>query len=248
MQAQDFEDLYNLEERFWWFVAMRHITDTIVGPDLQGQTLDLLDAGCGTGYNIEHYEKAGHRVFSFDISEHAIAGVLKRGFRQVCEASVTEIPYRSESFDLVFSFDVLEQISVEDGAQAIREMHRVLKPGGSLFIRVPAFEWMRSSHDAALATAHRYSRPELVQMLLGVGFDMRLASYANTLLFPVAILRRSLKKLGVGRGTDVKPLPGGLGWIDPIFRNVLAAEARVLGMGGRLPFGLSVIAYAKKRG
>jgi SAM-dependent methyltransferase len=261
MRAEDFEYLYNLEERFWWFAAMRHITDTIVGPDItraaasaspigrsdsEGRKLDLLDAGCGTGYNIEHYEKSGHRVFSFDIAEHAIAGVLRRGFRKVCQASVTQIPYRSQTFDLVFSFDVLEQISVEEGAQAIHEMHRVLKPGGSLFIRVPAFEWMRSSHDEDLATAHRYTRPELVQMMRQAGFEIRLASYANTLLFPVVLLKRSLKRFGVGRGTDVKPLPGGLGWIDPIFRKVLAAETRVLGSGRSFPFGLSVIAYGKK--
>jgi SAM-dependent methyltransferase len=248
MRAEDFEYLYNLEERFWWFVAMRHITDAIVGADTKGETLDLLDAGCGTGYNIEHYEKSGHRVFSFDIAEPAIAGVLKRGFRKVCQASVTQIPYRSGTFDLVFSFDVLEQLSVKDGTEAIREMHRVLKPGGCLFIRVPAFEWMRSSHDADLNTVHRYSRPELVQMMRRAGFEIRLASYANTLLFPVVMLKRSLKRVGVGRGTDVKPLPDGLGWIDPIFRSVLAAEARVLGAGQSFPFGLSVIAYGQKTG
>jgi SAM-dependent methyltransferase len=248
MRAEDFEYLYTLEERFWWFVAMRQITDAIVGRDLEGKRLDLLDAGCGTGYNVEHYEKRGHRVFSFDIDTHAIAGVLKRGIRKTCQASVTQIPYRSESFDVVFSFDVLEQLSVKDGAEAIREMHRVLKPGGSFFIRVPAFEWMRSSHDADLNTVHRYSRPELVPMLRQAGFETSLASYANTLLFPVVVLRRSLKKLGIGRGTDVKPLPGALGWIDPIFRRVLAAEARMLGAGQSFPFGLSVIAYAKKPG
>jgi hypothetical protein len=83
-------------------------------------------------------------------------------------------------------------------------------------------------------------------MLRQVGFEIPLASYANTLLFPIVMLKRSLKKLGVSRGTDVKPLPGALGWIDPIFRSVLAAEARVLGAGKSFPFGLSVIAYAKK--
>src|SRR3954471_24282404 len=100
MQAGDFEDLYNLEESFWWFVAMRHITDTILRTELAKPSLDILDAGCGTGYNIQHYEKRGHRVFSFDISDDALSGVLKRGVRRVCQASVTHIPYRSDSFDL----------------------------------------------------------------------------------------------------------------------------------------------------
>jgi SAM-dependent methyltransferase len=246
MQAQDFEDLYNLEERFWWFVAMRHITDTVIQQDLQRQSLDILDAGCGTGYNIQHYEKPGYRVFSFDVSQDALAGVRKRGVRKVCQASVTQIPYRSEAFDLVVSFEVVDQLQTEGAMEALREMHRVLKPGGSLYIRLPAFEWMRSSHDADIATAHRYTKPELVEMLQRAGFEIRLASYANTLLFPVVMLKRSLKSFGVGRGTDVKPLPGAIAWIDPIFRKVLAAEARVLGAHRSLPFGLSVIAYAGK--
>jgi len=246
MQAQDFEDLYNLEERFWWFVAMRHITDTIIKQDLQRQSLDILDAGCGTGYNIQHYEKRGHRVFSFDVSEDALAGVRKRGVRRVCQASVTHIPYRSDAFDLVVSFEVVDQLEADGALEALREMHRVLRPGGSLYIRLPAFEWMRSSHDADIATAHRYTKPELVGMLRRAGFEIRLASYANTLLLPVVVMKRSLKRFGIGRGSDVKPLPAGLAWMDTIFRSVLASEGRVLAAGRSLPFGLSVIAYAKK--
>ena len=247
MRASDFEYLYNLEEHYWWFVAMRQITDSIVGPDLDARSFTVLDAGCGTGFNLHHYEKAGHSVFAFDIDGDAIAGVQRRGFQKMCQGSVTEIPYRSEAFDFVFSFDVLQQLSLEAGAQAMSEMHRVLKPGGGLFIRVAAFEWMRSSHDEELHTEHRYSRPELREMLRKAGFDLRLATYGNTFLFPVILLRRSLKMFGIGRGTDVKPLPAGLSWIDPIFRNVLAAEARILGSKRSLPFGLSVICYARKR-
>jgi SAM-dependent methyltransferase len=245
MQTADFEDLYNLEESFWWFVAMRHITDTVLASDLK-RPLDILDAGCGTGYNIQHYEKLGHRVFSFDVSEDALAGVRKRGERKVCQASVTHIPYASDSFDLVTSFEVLDQLELDAAAEAIRELHRVVKPGGSLYIRLPAFEWMRSSHDEDIATAHRYTRPELREMLRLAGFEIQLISYANMFLFPVVVLKRSLKKIGIGRGSDVKPLPSGLGWIDPIFRDILASEANRFGAGRSLPFGLSVMSYAKK--
>jgi SAM-dependent methyltransferase len=198
MQAQDFEDLYNLEERFWWFVAMRHITDTVLRNDLRRQSLDILDAGCGTGYNIQHYEKPGHRVFSFDISGDALARVQKRGVRKVCQGSVTQIPYRSESFDLVVSFEVVDQLQADGAAEAMRELHRVLKPGGSLYIRLPALEWMRSSHDDDIATAHRYTRPELVKLVRQAGFEIRLASYANAFLLPVVMVKRALKKIRSG--------------------------------------------------
>jgi SAM-dependent methyltransferase len=248
MRAEDFEYLYKLEENFWWFVAMRDITDTIVGADLQGQHLNVLDAGSGTGYNLLHYENQGQRVFSFDISADALAAVRDRGFQKICQASVTEIPYRSEAFDVVFSFDVVQQLSAEDGKKAIREMQRVLKPGGRLFIRVAAFEWMRSSHDEEMDTLHRYTRSELTEILKSAGFEVQLASYANTFLFPVVLLKRSLKRLGIGAGSDVKPLPSGLGWIDPIFRRVLGAEASFLRNRITFPLGLSVVAYAKKTG
>lgn len=246
MRPEDFEYLYNLEESYWWFVAMRHITDAIVGPELRDGPLTVLDAGCGTGYNVQHYQKSGHSVFALDIATEAIDGVRRRGFRQVCQASVTEIPFCAEAFDIVFSFDVLEQISLKSGEAAIREMHRVLKPGGNLFIRVPAFEWMRSSHDEDLRTEHRYTRGELRAILRRVGLELRLATYANTFLFPVALLRRSLKRFGIGSGTDVKPLPQALNWIDPIFRGVLSSEAGILRSKRSFPFGLSVICYARK--
>src|SRR5262245_55515732 len=174
MRPEDFEALYALEESYWWFVAMRRITDTIAGKELRRKPLQILDAGCGTGYNLRHYEDAGHAVFGLDIASEAVDGVQKRGFKKITQASAAEIPYRSESFDLVFSFDVLCQIP-GGSAQAIREMYRVLKPGGSLFVRVPAFEWMRSSHDADLHTAHRFTRQELQKELQAAGFRPKLS-------------------------------------------------------------------------
>ena len=248
MRTEDFELLYDLEENFWWFVAMRRITDAIAATELGKPRIRILDAGCGTGYNLGHYQSRwNHDVYGLDVTSAALQGVRKRGFQKIIQASVTDIPFHTESFDLVFSFDVLQQLT-RDGADAgIREMHRVLKPGGFLFVRVAAFEWLRSSHDEELHTLHRFNRHELADRLVRAGLKVHRSSYANSFLFPAVVLRRSLKYLGIGRGTDVKPLPAGLGWIDPVFRRILSSEAAVFERGGRLPFGLSVIAYAEKR-
>jgi SAM-dependent methyltransferase len=246
VRTADFEYLFNLEEHYWWFVAMRRITDAIVAPDLERKDLKILDAGCGTGYNLQHYARSGQHVFALDIAPEAIDAVRARGFRNVCQASVTAIPYKSETFDLAFSFDVLEQFSLKLGEETIREMHRVLKPGGAVFVRAPAFDWMRSSHDDDLRSERRYTRTELVKLLRDAGFQVQLATYANTFLFPVALVTRSLKALGIGRGTDVKPLPQALRWIDPIFCSILGGEASILGAHHTFPFGLSVICYGHK--
>jgi SAM-dependent methyltransferase len=249
MRAEDFEFLYKLEEKFWWFAAMRQITDTIVAADLQRSPLNILDAGCGTGFNLGHYASRDSRsVYGLDIERSAIEWVRKRGFYRIAQASVTEIPFRSSVFDLVFSFDVLQQLPKDLNEDAIREMHRVLKPGGVLFVRAAAFEWMRSSHDEELDSPHRFTRRELAEKLIRCGFKVELQSYANTMLLPVAMLRRGLKGVGLGRGTDVRPLPRGFGWLDRVFRAVLESEARWFKSGRTLPFGLSVICYARKMG
>ena len=247
MRTEDFELMYKLEESYWWFVAMRRITDAIAKNELQKPGLRILDAGCGTGFNLRHYQFSHQaEVYGFDITSDAIDWVRKRGSHRIAQASVTDIPFKSESFDLVFSFDVLQQLSPGGIQKGISEMHRVLKPHGFLFARVAAFEWLRSSHDEELHTQHRFTRGELVESLVRAGFKIGRASYANSLLFPVAVVRRMLKHAGIGGGTDVRPLPAGLKWIDPIFRGILSKEAGLMNAGLSLPFGLSVIAYAEK--
>jgi SAM-dependent methyltransferase len=246
VRSEDYEYLYNIEETYWWFVAMRRITDAIISSEIPARPLVVLDAGCGTGYNIHHFESKGHTVFAFDLAEEAIARVRRRGLRKICRASAAQIPFASDKFDLALSFEVMDELSLDKAQDAFREIHRVLKPGGSFFVRLPAFEWMRSTHDDDIQTVHRYTSGELRGMLRGAGFEVRFSSYANALLFPVVLLKRSLKKIGIGRGTDTKPLPRGLQWIDPIFRSALGVEARVLGARRSLPFGLSVICLARK--
>jgi SAM-dependent methyltransferase len=248
MRAEDFELLYRLEEKYWWFAAMRRITDAIAASELQQPGFRVLDAGCGTGFNLGHYSTPSREVYGFDIESHAIEWVRKRGFQKLAQASVTDIPFQNDTFDLVFSFDVIQQLPADRNESAIREMHRIVKPGGSLFIRVAAFEWLRSSHDEELHTLHRFTRGELVEKLARAGFRVEWSSYANGFLFPVIVLRRFLKRAGIGGGTDVRPLPRGLGWLDSIFRRVLESEAAWFKSGRRLPFGLSIIGYARKMG
>jgi SAM-dependent methyltransferase len=227
---------------------MRKITDTIIARDLHPSTLKILDAGCGTGFNLGYYSDGSHDVYGFDIAASALQYVKKRGFPKIAQASITHIPFQSESFDMVFSFDVLSQMPYEMHDASLQEFYRVLKPGGHVFIRVPAFMWLWSSHDEELQVRYRYTVDELAKRMANSGFVMQWTSYANGFLFPVILVRRFLKRIGIGGGTDVKPLPRGLAWLDGIFRRVLASEAKWFGAGRKLPFGLSLICYARKDG
>ena len=226
---------------------MRQITDTITASELAEPKRKILDAGCGTGFNLSYYtDLNSHDVYGLDIANAALEHVRKRGLEKVIQASITAIPFKSETFDVVFSFEVVTQTPYDAHDAAFREMIRVLKPGGHFFIRVPAFMWLWSSHDEELQVCYRYRLHDLRKKLEQCGFTVEWTSYANGFLFPVILARRLLKRAGIAGGSDVKPLPQGLGWLDGVFKAVLSREALWFKSGRRLPFGLSLICYARK--
>ena len=254
MRSQDYADLYALEESYWWFLGMRRVTAALLDPVCPpGRARDVLDAGCGTGGMLTWLGRyaAGGRVFGIDISTDALAFCRERGLRDLARASVTALPFADSTFDLVTSFDVLVQLPGEGSDElAMREMYRVLRPGGVAYVRAAAYAWMRSGHDEALGTQRRYGLGEIAAKLTRAGFRVRRATYANSLLLPAAAFRRLvLKRLGLAdSGSDVRPLPPNLAWLNRALTAMLDAEARLLkgGAAAKLPAGLSTICVAEK--
>lgn len=252
MRTEDYEYLYHLEETFWWFAGMREITAALLDPLLAPRDRVILDAGCGTGGNLEWLARyAGNgRVVGIDLVSTALEFCRKRAHEHLALASATGLPFADKSFDLVTSFDVLVQIPGPGADErAMREMFRVLKPGGIAFMRGAAFEWMKSGHDRALGTERRYDLDELREKLKRAGFEVLRETYANSLLFPVAAFRRLLlKRLGLAdEGSDVKPLPQNLQWLNRVFTNALLWEAkRLCDPNAKLPVGLSAICVARR--
>src|SRR5918998_2094609 len=213
MRSEDYAHLYALEESFWWFEGMRDITSALLDPVcLPARRRDILDAGCGTGGMLKWLERYtdGGRLAGIDLSPTALDFCRERRHKYLAQASVTDLPFADSTFDLVTSFDVLVQVPGEgEDERAIREMYRVVRPGGVAFVRAAAYEWMRSGHDEALNTQRRYTLTQLADRMTRTGFRVRRATYANSLLLPAAAVRRlGLKRLGLAdAGSDVKP-PG----------------------------------------
>jgi SAM-dependent methyltransferase len=253
MNTEEFRHLHALEKRFWWFAGMREIASALLDPFCPSDgSWTVLDAGCGTGANLIWLRRyaAGGRIVGIDLAADALQFCQTSGESLIARASVTSLPFIDSAFDLVTSFDVLVQLP--DNAadrQAAREMYRVLRPGGIAFVRVAAYEAMRSSHDEELGTCRRYTLEELTAELKYAGFGILRATYANTLLLPLAMIwRLGLKRIGLApRGSDVRPLPSTLRWANGLLETALKGEAHWLRRkGATLPAGLSAICVARK--
>lgn len=245
METQEYETMFAVEDRHWWYVGMQRITTTLIAHLYPHRTdLHILDAGCGTGAVMGYLSPFG-TVIGCDLSELALHFCQQRGLLHLSQASVCHLPFGNGCFDLAISFDVLCCRAVGDYRHALGELERVLKPGGRLLLRLPAYNWLRGHHDKLVHIAHRFTTTELHQALTANRFVIEKLSYANTLLFPLALGKRLVieKLLPPGDKSDVHPNPI---WQDTLLARFLFAEARWL-VRHTLPFGLTVIAVGRKK-
>ncbi len=114
----------------------------------------VLDAGCGNGDYTRLALQHGCPVWAFDLSPEMVSSTRRRlsavglTAEELQEANVLDIPYPDGMFDVVICFAVIDHVPDECRTQAVRELVRVLKPGGALYINTPnryAYGW-RAGH------------------------------------------------------------------------------------------------------
>lgn len=242
MRRVEYQVMFKSEDHFWWYVGMRRAMAALLDRYV-GSVGRVLDAGCGTGANLRFLTRYGEPV-GVDLSGEALRFAALRQPEAIARASVGALPFADESFDLVTSFEVIYHLAVDDDRHALAEMARVIRRGGWLLVRVPAYNWLRGAHDRAVQTRHRYTAAELRAKLRDTGLVTVRTSYLNTTLFPVAAAKRALESVTAApRGeSDLKPLAPAL---NRLFTEIVAAEGRLL-CRLSLPFGLSVLALARK--
>jgi len=239
MEAQVFAEHYDLEDTHWWFRSKRTLVLSLLRRygALGGPGLDI---GCGAGGTLAVLARHGAWV-GVDADPAALNLSRRRGLARLAGSMVEALPFRTGTFAACLCLDLLYHRNVVSEGGALRECHRVLRPGGLLVVTDSAFQWLRSAHDEAVHGARRYTRRELVDRVRVAGFTPLLSSYAYCLIFP-AVAAVRLARRGAAGGSDVFPLPGPL---NAALLGVQAVE-RVLLRVGSLPFGSSVVLVARK--
>ena len=247
MTPEELHNIYRAENDFWWYQGMRAIAAALMDPLFQRRGGVGLDAGCGTGFNAQEFEQRhGLRMVGVDSAPLAILYGRQRNFNRSMVASVTELPFPGESFDLVTSFDVLSHLPRGEEQRALGEFARVLRPGGWVVLRVPAFRALRSRHSQFIQEQQRFVISQFLPLLAKLNLRVPYIGYVNTLLSPVALLKfRIWEPLTGARprsGVDTMPPP----WLNRLLRRVLLCEAALIRRGCRFLFGQSLIVVVQK--
>ena len=233
------------EERHFWFRGLRRNARTLLEAALGGRPVGrIVDCGAGTGRNLGWLATLGPSA-GIELSPTGVRYARARG-RRVARASVTHLPFADASADVATSFDVL--VCLDDAAerQAMREMWRVLKPGGIALVNAAALQILTGAHSHLSAERRRYTRRSLTALLKSAGFVVERMTYTNLFILPVVLAVRVTDRL-TGRAATASTaeltVPPAL--INLAIDAALRVESALLRYTN-LPIGSSILCVARK--
>jgi SAM-dependent methyltransferase len=235
-----------IEDRSFWFRHRNRCIASVVRRfEPQGV---LLDIGGGNGYVSKGLTEAG---IACALLEPGIDGALAaraRGVDPVICARLEDVGMASGSVSAAGMFDVLEHI--EDEAAALRQVHTLLRPGGLLFLTVPAYAFLHSAEDVAAGHFRRYTLRSLTRAVIGSGFKLEYATYLFAPLPPFVLLLRTLPSLLGQRRPEDEDLRASEhvreGFSARAINRLLDMESQRIRAGGTIPFGTSCLAVCIK--
>lgn len=238
------DHLDRLQGNNFWFRARNRLVADLVLRHSPGAS-SVFEIGCGTAYVLSAIGQVlpQARLVGSEIHASALPHASRRlGERaELYQMDARHLPF-AEEFDLVCAFDVIEHIDEDEAVLA--EMHRALRPGGTVMLAVPQHPFLWSGADDYGHHKRRYRRRELAGKCRAAGFAViRDTSFVASLM-PAMMAQRLVR----GRRGDYDPTaeltpPP---FLNRMFETMLDAERAAISAGVRLPFGGSRFVVARK--
>lgn len=226
---------------YWWYLARTDLLHAALSEFAHGRTT-VLDIGSADGPSASWLHDDTRALASLDIDPRGL------GDNGVCGSALT-LPFADASFDMVSAFDVIEHCDPE--AEALAEVARVLQPGGTFLMAVPAYQWAWTDFDVANGHFRRYTRGRAVAAVEAAGFHVERSTYAFTSVFPGFVVERIARRLRDHQHrhaapADVVDVPQVPRALHHVLMGLTRIDRAVLRRAD-LPFGSSVFVAATKR-
>jgi SAM-dependent methyltransferase len=188
------------------------------------------------------------QVYGIDIANEAARYWPQRGVAPSSSlASINELPFPSQHFDGVVSVDILECEGVED-RRAFAELVRITRPGGTVIVVVPAYQWMMTKgHHEAVHAVRRYNKSSLRALAEDLPLQIERVTHGFAALFPiiggVRLLNRLQEQWGkVEMKSELQPLRP---WVNQFLYGITNIERHLL-RSMDMPFGSSLILVGRR--
>ena len=235
------------EREHFWFHGFRRFVRPLLDEAARAiedrASARMLDCGCGTGNNLQMLRRYG-KAYGIDLTYSGLAYARRHDERFVVQASATDLPFPDRLFDVVTSFDVIYALDDRGAATALKEMYRVMRPGGYLVLNVAALPGLRGNHSVLGGEVQRYTRPALKRHLERAGFSVKRLTYTNASILPIiAAVRFGQRLFGHRESTREISVPARP--INAALAGVLAVEAAALRFVD-MPVGSSLLTLARR--
>lgn len=236
-----------VEDWHWWYAVRRDILDEKLRPlpiaPSGGRARPvILDFGCGTGGASQVLHRYGDAI-AFDRATDAHALAEGRPYAgRVLGAAEGALPFADAAFDAAIALDVLEHL--DDDAAAVRELGRVVRPGGFLVVFVPALRILWGYNDDFSHHRRRYRAGQLAAVVGGGPFRVREHGYFNLALFLPTLAARLAQRV-LPHATDGMEHAGRPGLVNDLLTLAFRAELPLL-RRRPLPLGTSAYCVAER--